>query len=134
MFFHCVFAEICAFREYLFSRMASSWKFRELLFLWIASFRKFRVYKLQPGWKKNKKKTVEQGNSANVSVKINGKTGRSWWKNCCYWLILKKAEFITNIFCAYIFSCIHLCEIWILCIFGVYLFSRMPFKENFACI
>ena len=27
----------------------------------------------------------------------NGKTGRSQWKNCCYWLILKKTA-LTNIF------------------------------------
>ena len=26
-----------------------------------------------------------------VSVRINGETGRSRWKNCCYWLILRKA-------------------------------------------
>ena len=66
--------------------------------------------------------------SPNVSVKINGKTGRSRWKNCCYWLILKKKAELTNNFCAHFFSCIYFREIWILRIFSVYLFLRKLFK------
>ena len=30
------------------------------------------------------KRQLNEGHSANFSVKINGKTGRSRWKNCCY--------------------------------------------------
>ena len=58
-----------------------------------------------------------KGYVANFSFKINGKTGRSRWKNCCYWLILKKKKIFLN-----------LKGIWIFCILSVYLFSETLFK------
>ena len=73
----------------------------------------------------------------------NGKTGRSQWKNCCYWLILKKTA-LTNIFCIlYIYRgvftytliyiyCIYFQEMWIFRILSIYLFSQMPFKRKFC--
>ena len=62
-----------------------------------------------------------------VSVKINRDTRRWRWKNCCYWLIVKRS-WINHIFCRYFFSCIYFREIWIL-----YIFSRMPFKKK-SCV
>ena len=102
--------------------MTSFWKFREYLFFRMGSFWKFRVYKFQPQRKKNKKKTVESV----AFVKINGKTGR----NCCYWLILKKS-WINQYFLGIFFWFIYFREMWVLYIFAVYLFSRMPFKRKF---
>ena len=99
------------FCEYLFSRMASFWK--------------CQVYKFKPQRKKNKKNTVE---SRDIQLMFLSRSIERW-KNCCYWLILKKAG-LTSIFCAYFF-CIYFCKIWILCIFGVYLLSQMLFKRKF---
>ena len=108
--------------------MASFWKFRQYVFLWTARFWKFQVYKFfaNQQCKKEQKRSLIKGHSANVFAKISGKTGRSLWKT--YWN-LKKAE-LTYIFCAY--YCIYFREIWILCILGVCLFLRILFKENFA--
>ena len=36
-----------------------------------------------------------------------------------------------GIFFAYLFSCFNIHKIWVLCIFGLYLFSRIPFKRKF---
>ena len=47
----------------------------DLLYSLILLFVKVEVYQ---------KDSSIKGHSANVSVKINGKTGRSLWKNCCY--------------------------------------------------
>ena len=58
--------------------------FPEYLFYANGKFWKFRVYKFQPHRIKDKKKTVESEDMRQISVKINGKTGRPWWKNCCY--------------------------------------------------
>ena len=69
--------------------------FCKYLFFAIGKFLKISsLYKFQPHRKKNKKKTVE---SRDMQLIFNGKAGRSRWKSCCYWLILKKAE-LTNIF------------------------------------
>ena len=67
------------FCVYLFLR-AKKIILHEYLCLRMASFWKFRVYKFQSQRKKNKKRQHD-----------NGKTVRSQWKNCCYWLILKKS-------------------------------------------
>ena len=93
-------------------------KFLKILrvLLRMASFWKFRVYKFQPQRKKKKKKTVE------TRQIHDGKTS--------YWLILEKAK-LTKIYSLCIFPCIYFREIWIFCIFGVYLFPRMPFKSRF---
>ena len=56
-------------------------------------------------------------------------TGKSQWKNCCYWLILKKAE-LTNIFLGIFLLSIYFQEIWIFCILNVYLFLQMLFKKK----
>ena len=67
-------------------------------------------------------------------MKINRKTGRSWWKNCSYWLILQKS-WINQYFLWMFFLCIYFCKIWNLCIFGTYfLFLRMPYKKKISCI
>ena len=44
----------------------------------------------------------------------------------------KKSWINQNILCISFFLWIYFREIWIFCIFGVYLFSRMPFKKNFC--
>ena len=62
---------------------------------------------------------------------LNRNTGRSQWKNCCFWFILKKAE-LTNISCGYFFSCIYFLEIWNFCIPSVYLFLQILFKRKFC--
>ena len=96
-------------------------------FLPVASFWKFWVCKFYPPPKKNKKKTVESrdiwltclSRSTGRQAGHNGKTR------------VTECELI-NIFCAYIFLYVHFCEIWILCIFFLYLFSWMPFKRKFC--
>ena len=71
--------------------------------------------------KRIRKRQFNQGNAANFSFKINGKTGRSWWKKFCYWLILQKGE-LTSIFCRNV-NFLHII---------VYLFSQMRFKRKFC--
>ena len=93
----------------------------------MAIFWKFQVYKFQ---------LQRKGHSAYVSVKINGKTGRSRWEN---WFIID----------LFLIGSKNLTELVLCIFFFVYLFSRnMSFfaylaciyfrecrlKENFACI
>ena len=80
---------------------------RKYLFLQMANFWKFNVYKFQPRQAGHDKKKL---------------------------LLLidsKKAE-LTNIFWAHFFFVYLFQEIWILCIFSVYLFSGMQFKGKFC--
>ena len=92
-------------------------------FLQMARFWKSRVCKFQPHKKRIWKRQLNQG--------LNRNTGRSQWKNCCFWFILKKAE-LTNISCAYFLSCIYFLEIWNFCIPSVYLFLQILFKRKFC--
>ena len=56
----------------------------------IAYFREWQIFEnfeflnFRPRGKRIRKKQLIKEHSANVSVKINGKTGRSQCKNCCY--------------------------------------------------
>ena len=86
--------------------------------------------------KKNKRKSWIKGHQANVYLKINGKTGSSRWKNCCYWLILKKAE-LTNIFVhiffVYLFSWnMNFVHIWRVFIFANAVWKKISRVFNFA--
>ena len=101
------------------------------VFLRMASFWKLLVYKFYLKIKKNKKRQLNHGHSANVSVKIYGETGRSRRKNCCYWLILKKLilpAFFVHFFFVY-FAKYGLCA-YLACIN----FRECCLRENFACI
>ena len=56
----------------------------------IAYFREWQIFEnfeflnFRSREKRIRKKQLIKEHSANVSVKINGKTGRSQCKNCCY--------------------------------------------------
>ena len=47
-------------------------------------FENFEFLNFRSREKRIRKKQLIKEHSANVSVKINGKTGRSQCKNCCY--------------------------------------------------
>ena len=70
-------------------------------------FQNFKFINFSPKEKIRKDSWIKR-HLANVSVKINRKTGRLCWKSCCLWWILKKAK-LTNILWAYFF-CIYFHE------------------------
>ena len=121
-------AKKLVFQDYLFSRMASFCKFCEYLFLRMTSFWKFRVYKFQTQRKKNKKKTVELKNIRLMF--LSRLTERQVTMEKLLLLTDSKKSWIKQHFMCIFFSCIYFFEIWILCIFAVYLFLQMPFKKN----
>ena len=108
-------------------------------FLWMANFWKFRVYKFELQGKKNKKKTAEskdirlmflpRSSKRKAGKTIVGKKSRHDGKLLL--LINSKNSWINQHFLCIFYSCIYFREIWILCIFDAYLFSRMPFKRKF---
>ena len=92
--------------------------FREYLCLQMASFWKFEFINFRPKEKRKRKRQLNQRICERQHD--NGKTGRSQWKNCCYWLILKKTA-LTNIFC------IHVC-IYIYMVFKIKKFFMLQLK------
>ena len=95
-------------------------------------FENFEFINFSPKEKRIRKRQLSKGYLVNFSVKINGKTGTSRWKNCCYWLILKKAE-LTNIFVHVFFFCIFIFgKYGFFRILSVYLFSQMQCKRKFS--
>ena len=80
-------------------------------------FENFELINFNPKEKRKKDSWIKRY-SANASVKINEKTGRSRWKNCKR-LIPKKAE-LTNIFWAYFFH--------------MFIIRKYEFCANLTCI
>ena len=64
------------------------WKFCENLFLRMVGVWKFWFYIFQPKRNKNQEKTLESRDFG--LFLINRKRGSSRWRNCSFWLILKK--------------------------------------------
>ena len=108
-----------SFRAYLLSR--AKWKsyFGVLIFtnnnflkisrvLIFVNGKSLKMSSLQinfsPKEKRIRKRQLNKWRSANVSIKINGKAGRSRWKNSCYWLSDSKKRWINQHFCAYFFE------------------------------
>ena len=86
---------------------------------------------LSPKEKRIRKKRWIKGHSANLSVKINGKTGRWRWKTC--WLILEKME-LTNTFCAYFLLCLFIFAKYdFLHIWRVFIFANVV-QKKISCV
>ena len=99
--------------------------FREYLFLRMTSFWKFRVYEL-------KKKTVESRDIPLIFCQDQRKGRQVTMEKLLLLIGFEKKTELTNILCicAYFLPCICSWEVWIFCIISVYLFLKMPFQRK----
>ena len=91
-FFLLFYLESTNFRVYLFSIGEDKSYFEHFTSTYFCKwqvFENFKFMNFSPKGKRIRKRQLNQvGHSAKVSVKINGTTGRSLFKNCCFKLRL----------------------------------------------